>query len=340
MNRLIRPLLVAGLMLSLNVPVFSTRLVSYHFRGETRLGAWHEDQVVDLNRAYLLLLERQGKTRAEARAAALVPPDVVEFLQGEEDSLQAGMEALNLVKQLLAQPEGRRELEENGVLLPAAQVRLGPAVPNPPHLLAVGRNYRLHAEEVGAEVPEYPIIFTKEGKLIGPGEEIVIPKGVERPDYEAELAFVIGKRARNVKPQDALEYVAGYAVFNDVTARDIQDRVSQWTLGKSPDTFAAMGAHLVLRDEVPDPQTLGIRARIGDEVLQDANTSDMIFTVADLLAYVSQFMTLQPGTVVATGTPSGVGEARQPPRFLQPGDTIVIEIDKLGAVANPVVREP
>ena len=163
---------------------------------------------------------------------------------------------------------------------------------------------------------------------------------MKEPDYEVELAFVISEPATRVSREDALDYVAGYMTFNDVTARGIQRRVSQWTMGKSVDTFSAMGPFLVLTDEVPDPQTLRLWTRIGDEVLQDSNTKDMIFTVADIIAYISQFMTLEPGTVVVTGTPSGVGARRSPPRFLQPGDTVTVEIEKLGQLNNPVQAGP
>ena len=167
--------------------------------------------------------------------------------------------------------------------------------------------------------------------MIGPGDTIVIPRKVQKPDYEVELAFVIGRHARNVQLEQALEYVAGYSAFNDVSARDIQGRVSQWTMGKSPDTFSAMGPFLVLQDEVPDPQKLRIRTRLNGKTVQDSNTKDMIFGVAELVTYISQFMTLTPGT------PSGVGSARG--RFLQVGDIIEVEIEKLGVLTNRVERE-
>jgi 2-keto-4-pentenoate hydratase/2-oxohepta-3-ene-1,7-dioic acid hydratase in catechol pathway len=197
-------------------------------------------------------------------------------------------------------------------------------------------NYRAHAEETGNEIPLFPTVFTKEGTVIGPGEPIVVPGTVKEPDYEVELAFIMSRPATRVSKQDALDYVAGYMTFNDVSARDIQGRVSQWTVGKSVDTFSAMGPFIVLADEVPDPQTLRLSTRIGGKTLQDSTTADMIFTVADIIAYISQFMTLEPGTVVTTGTPSGVGARRTPPRFLQPGDTATVEIEKLGSLSNPV----
>ena len=325
------------IFLSLTAPAFSTRLVSYTFRGQTRLGALQNGQVIDLNRAYRLLIESQGKPRARERAQAFVPPDMVRFLQGEDESIVEAKRAIAYATDVLSQPSGRSRLQQEGVVFSESEVRLRAAVPDPPHLLAIGLNYKAHAMEGGSKLPEYPIVFTKEGSMIGPGDTIVIPRLVERPDYEVELAFVIGKRARNVTVEQALEYVAGYSAFNDVSARDIQGRVSQWTLGKSPDTFSAMGPYLVLRDEIPDPQTLRVTTRLGGKVVQDANTDDMIFSVAEILSYVSQFMTLTPGTVVVTGTPSGVGSARG--RYLQQGDVIEVEVEKLGTLTNKVVRE-
>jgi len=325
------------IFVSLTIPASATKLVSYTFRGETRLGAWHDGQIVDLNRAYQLFIESQGKPRSEEKAEAFVPSDIIEFLQGEDESISEAKRALAYVKSVLREPSGLLGLQEAGVLFSESEVQLQAAVPNPPHLLAIGLNYKAHAEEGGSKLPEYPIVFSKEGSMIGPGDTIVIPREVQKPDYEVELAFVIGRHARNVELEKALEYVAGYSAFNDVSARGIQGRVSQWTMGKSPDTFSAMGPFLVLQDEVPDPQDLRIRTRLNGKTVQDSNTKDMIFGVAELVTYISQFMTLTPGTVVVTGTPSGVGSARG--RFLQVGDVIEVEIEKLGILTNRVERE-
>ena len=333
----IRLCILTTLCLLTWVDLSATRLVTYSFRGETRLGEWVDGEVLDLNRSYRLLLEQRRTPRARARADALVPPGIVDFLSGEEDSLRAALEALHFVRQLLVHGQ-RDRLIESGVLFSESEIRLRAPVPDPPSLLAIGGNYRAHVLEGGGKIPEYPTVFSKHGRIIGPQEPIVIPALVEQPDYEAELAFVIGRPARRVSKEKALDYVAGYVVFNDVSARVFQHRGSQWTLGKSPDTFSVMGPFLVLKDEVPDPHGLAISTRIGDEVLQDANTGDMIFTIAEIVAYISQIMTLEPGTVIATGTPSGVGAARK--RFLQPGDVVTVEIEKLGALVNPVTREP
>lgn len=225
------------------------------------------------------------------------------------------------------------------VIDPAA-VKLTAPILNPGKILCIGLNYADHAAESGQPLPEYPIVFSKySNTVIGSGEAIVLPRVTDKVDYEAELGFVIGKRARHVREEDALNYVAGYLNVNDVSARDYQTRTSQWTMGKSFDTFAPMGPALVTADEVPDPHDLAIRLWIGDEILQDSNTSQLIFNVPRLVADISEIMTLEPGDIVSTGTPPGVGAARTPPRWLRPGETVNIEIDRLGVLSNPVVME-
>jgi 2-keto-4-pentenoate hydratase/2-oxohepta-3-ene-1,7-dioic acid hydratase in catechol pathway len=346
MNYVVRIAGIVGLTFSLTSTLWATKLVTFNHRGEARLGAYEDNAVIDLNRAYALMLRERGTPRAEAKADAMVPPDMLEFLQGEGESIQAAKEAIQFAKQQAGRAGGMEKLKQEGVWFSKDEVTLRAPLTNPPHLLAIGLNYRAHIEEYdrGAQQPasnepEYPIIFTKEGKIIGPGETIRIPAAVEQPDYEGELAVIIGKAARNVSRAQALDYVAGYATFNDVTARDFQRRVSQWTLGKSPDTFSTMGPYIVLQDEIPNPQTLRVRTRIGSEVLQDSNTENMIFSVAVLIEYISQLMTLTPGTIIATGTPDGVGFGRKPQRWLRPGETVVVEIEKAGELSNPIANE-
>lgn len=221
-----------------------------------------------------------------------------------------------------------------------AAVKLAAPIPNPGKILCIGLNYADHAAESGQPLPDYPIVFSKyDNTVIGSGDAIVLPRVTNQVDYEAELGFVIGKRARYVPEEQALDYVAGYLNVNDVSARDYQTRTSQWTMGKSFDTFAPMGPALVTADEVPDPQDLAIRLWIGDETLQDSSTSQLIFNVPQLVAHISEVMTLNPGDVVSTGTPPGVGAARRPPRWLKPGETVNMEIEGLGVLSNPVVAE-
>jgi 2-keto-4-pentenoate hydratase/2-oxohepta-3-ene-1,7-dioic acid hydratase in catechol pathway len=218
-----------------------------------------------------------------------------------------------------------------------ADVRLLPTVPDPGKIACIGRNYREHAAEQSVEAPAEPLIFAKfASSLIADGEPIRLPQITERPDYEAELAVVIGRRCRDVPVEQALSYVAGAMAFNDVSARDLQLEVSQWTMGKAIDTFAPCGPALVLLDQLSDLQALGIRARVNGQTLQDANTSLMVFGVAEAVTFLSRVMTLEPGDILATGTPAGVGMARDPQVWLRGGDVVEIEIDEIGTLRNTV----
>ena len=213
-------------------------------------------------------------------------------------------------------------------------------IERPQKIVCIGLNYRDHAEEQGTELPAAPLLFAKwPNTLIGPGEPIVIPPITKQLDYEAELGVLIGERVRGVSAENALEAVAGYVCLNDVSARDLQFSDGQWVRGKSLDTFCPVGPELVAAADVPDPQALKIRAVVNGEVLQDSHTSNMIFSVAEILAHVSRAITLEPGDLIATGTPAGVGAFRDPPVWLEPGDEVTIEIEGLGALTNPVRAE-
>ena len=211
-------------------------------------------------------------------------------------------------------------------------------ISRPGKIVCVGLNYKDHAEEQGVELPKAPLLFAKfTTSLIGPGEAIVIPPLVTQCDYEAELGVVIGATVRNVSRENALEAVAGYICANDVSARDLQFADKQWTRGKSPDTFCPVGPRLVPAAEVADPHNLRIRAIVNGEVLQDSSTSNLIFGIDEIISYITQSSTLEPGDLILTGTPAGVGVFRDPQRLLQPGDEVTIEIDGLGELTNPVV---
>jgi 2-keto-4-pentenoate hydratase/2-oxohepta-3-ene-1,7-dioic acid hydratase in catechol pathway len=217
-------------------------------------------------------------------------------------------------------------------------VTLGPPVPDPQKIICLGLNYRDHAQETGAEPPAAPILFAKyPSSLVGHGTPIVRPAISDEVDYEAELAVVLGRRCRLVAEEDALSYLAGAMPFNDVSARDLQFQTSQWTAGKAIDTFAPCGPALVTLDAIPDLQDLRIRARVNGETLQDGTTADMIFGVAATIAHLSRLMTLEPGDIVATGTPAGVGFTRDPKVLLRAGDRVEVEIEGLGVLVNPVV---
>ena len=219
---------------------------------------------------------------------------------------------------------------------PLADTVLLSPVPHPGKVVAIGRNYREHAAEEGVDPPPAPLVFAKwPSSVVGHGAEIRWDPGLsQQVDYEAELAVVIGSTARRVSVAAALEHVLGYTCLNDVSARDIQFGDGQWVRGKSLDTFCPIGPVLVTRDEIPDPQALAIRCTVGDEVLQDANTSQMYFGVAEIISYCSEAFSLEPGDVIATGTPSGVGVFRKPPRFLAAGDVVGVEIDGIGRLEN------
>ncbi len=289
------------------------KLVTFIHGGQARLGAMRTDErgewIVDLN-------------RLDSR----LPSGAIEFLE-------AGAVAQTLAAKAIAGAPPEQWLSRSALTLQAP-------IPRPGKIIAIGQNYLEHAKESGAGMPPYPIIFSKyANSVIGPGEPIVIPAAVEKPDYEGELAVVIGRRGRNIPESEALKYVAGYMPLNDVSARDWQTRTSQWVIGKTCDTFCPMGPALVTADEIPDPQDLHLRTVIGDEELQSGYTGDMIFSVAHLIADMSRVMTLEPGDVIATGTPPGIGAARTPPRWLRPGDVVRVEIEKIGALENPVVAE-
>ncbi len=210
-------------------------------------------------------------------------------------------------------------------------------IDRPEKIVCVGLNYRDHAEEQRTELPGAPLLFAKwPNTLIGAGEPIVIPPVTKQVDYEAELGVVIGERVRGASTETALEAVAGYLCLNDVSARDLQFSDGQWVRGESLDTFCPVGPHLVSADDMPDPQALAIRALVNGDVLQDSNTSNMIFSVAEIVAHVSQAITLEPGDLIATGTPAGVGAFRDPQIWLEPGDEVTIEIEGIGALTNPV----
>jgi len=227
-------------------------------------------------------------------------------------------------------------LPETGAwLLDEASLIYGPCVPNPQKILCVGLNYRRHAAESGAKVPDVPVFFSKfNNALAAHGETIPIPHNVVEIDYEVELAAVIGKPARSVAEGAALDYVLGYCTANDVSARELQMRTSQWLLGKTADKFCPLGPYLVTADEVGDPQTLSIKSWLNGELRQNSTTADMVFSVAHIISYASRYMTLLPGDVILTGTPEGVILGMKEKVWMQAGDEITVEVEKLGKLTN------
>jgi 2-keto-4-pentenoate hydratase/2-oxohepta-3-ene-1,7-dioic acid hydratase in catechol pathway len=214
------------------------------------------------------------------------------------------------------------------------------SITRPGKIVCVGLNYHDHAEEGGQDLPKAPLLFAKwPNTLIGDGEPIVLPEESSQVDYEAELGVVIAATAKHVSERDALDVVEGYICVNDVSARDLQFGDGQWTRGKSPDTFCPVGPRLVPREEIADPQALAIRCVLNGQTMQDSSTSQMIFSVAEIIAYVTRVITLEPGDLIATGTPAGVGVFRDPKVLLQDGDEVSVEIEGLGTLTNPVQKE-
>jgi acylpyruvate hydrolase len=285
------------------------RLVSFSGLAETRLGALISTNGRDV------ILDLQ-------RATPSLPTEMIAFLEAGDPAIA------------LARVAVRRADERHVVSDP---VSLRAPVPRPGKIICVGHNYHGHT---GATPPSYPDIFAKfSNVVIGPNEPIVLPSETDQVDYEAELAVVIGRRARHVSEDRALDHVAGYTIFNDVTARDYQKRQSQWTIGKTFDTFGPMGPALVTPDEVGDPGDLDLALWVNGAERQHASTGDLIFTVPFLVAYLSAVMVLEPGDVIATGTPSGTGSSSRPPVYLRSGDEIKIRIEKVGELVNPVAAE-
>jgi 2-keto-4-pentenoate hydratase/2-oxohepta-3-ene-1,7-dioic acid hydratase in catechol pathway len=278
-------------------------------------------------------------TPAGPRAAALVGDAYID-LHTTDPHLPTGVRAL-----LAAGPDALRAAADavrspSATRLPADRATLLPPVPDPGKVLCIGLNYRDHAIEGGKAIPAEPVLFGKfSNTLIAHGEPIRLPKVSQKVDYEAELVVVIGRRGKDIPAERAMSHVAGYTVGHDVSARDWQFRGEerQWIIGKTFDTFAPTGPHLVTADEVPDPHTLPIRLRLNGQVMQNSNTREFIFPVPQLLAYLSQVLTLEPGDLIFTGTPPGVGAARKPPVFLKPGDVAEVEIEGIGLLRNPVV---
>jgi 2-keto-4-pentenoate hydratase/2-oxohepta-3-ene-1,7-dioic acid hydratase in catechol pathway len=306
------------------------RFVTVETGGRPHLGLLDGDHVLLL--AALARLAARSKDRRKRRAAPVdVPDDLVSFI--ERGTLAQARAALVLGRRLLKDGKAREHV------LPLSKVRLLAPIPRPrKNIFCMGRNYAAHAKESGGSVPTVPVFFTKPPTCVVAPDAFVVHHAVtQQLDYEVELAVIIGKRGRNIPVERALDHVFGYTIMNDVTARDLQRRHEQWFKGKSLDTFAPMGPAVVHRSAIPDPQKMRLRMRVNGEVRQDASTSDMVFTVAQLLSALSAGMTVEPGDILATGTPEGVAMGRTPPPWLRPGDVVEAEIEGIGVLRNRIV---
>ena len=285
------------------------RLLTYEYQGQRRLGARSGNKIVDLN-----------------QADAEIPADMRTFLAGGKPMLDAA----------------RRAVDNTPQKIPASDVKVLAPIYDPEKIVCIGLNYLDHAKECNMPIPSEPVLFSKYASaIIAPGDPIVIPRESTKPDYEVELVAVIGKAGRRIPEADAFAYVAGYTIGHDVSARDYQleKPQGQWMAGKTFDTFAPIGPEIVTPDELSDPQNLGIRCILNGTTVQESNTSQLIFNVQQLVAYLSHIFTLKPGDLIFTGTTGGVGMGRTPQLWLKPGDRVVCEVDEIGRLENPVVAE-
>jgi acylpyruvate hydrolase len=310
------------------------RLVTYSWQGRAALGALSGERVVDLHRAHRARLSHAQHADELAVADLRVPPDLIGLLRG-------GATALAAARQALAYAEERCAWDHaGGMWHRVADVELLAPVLRPGKVVCVGLNYLSHLAEIGEAAPQYPILFHKSvTSVIGPGQAIVLPRVSEQVDYEGELAVVIGRHGKYIPESKALAHVAGYTCANDVSAHDLEFRTSQWTSGKMLDTFCPLGPALVTADEIPDPNRLAIRTLLNGRIVQDNCTSDMVFSVPFLVSYISSLATLEPGDVILTGTPAGVGCNQKPQVFLEAGDEVHIQIEGVGTLANLVAAE-
>ncbi len=314
------------------------RLLTFVAGPTQRVGALVGETVVDVTVAYAAALAAEGHPRAEGAAAALLPPSMREILQGGDASLEAVRRGVRFAEGRLKGASAPTGPCGARIAYPLKDVRVRPPVPDPQKVIGIGLNYKDHCAEQGIELPKVLMTFPKfADAVIGPGDSIVLPRGCEQLDWEVELTFVVGRRARYVDPADAFAYIAGYTVGNDVSARDFQFADRQMMRGKACETFAPMGPYLVLLDEVPDPHDLKIESRLNGKVMQSSNTNNLVHRIPAIVAWVTKYLTLHPGDCVMTGTPSGVGVFRKPPVFMKPGDVIEMEIQGLGVLRNPVV---
>lgn len=306
------------------------RLLSFISGSRPSIGVEVNGKIVDLPAGYRAL-------PAGARGAGTLEPpaEMLAFLNLGEPAIAAA-------KAVVEHFSGNQASDGEAVFSPD-QVKILAPIAQPRKIFCLGLNYRDHAEETGTPIPEKPIIFSKMATaIIGPGDTILLPRPEysKEIDYEAEFTFVIGRQGKHIPREQALDYVAGYTILNDVSARDVQFSEAQWLRAKSFDTFAPTGPYLVLKDEIADPHDLDVKLWVNGELRQNSNTKHLIFGVDYMIEYLSRSFTLLPGDMISTGTPSGVGFARKPPQLLKAGDVVRIEIQGLGVLENPVAQEP
>ncbi|MBP2078084.1 fumarylacetoacetate hydrolase family protein [Oceanobacillus polygoni] len=306
------------------------KLISYKRKGSDigwRISSLDENTVIDLQDAYRNLLISKGE-KENVAMESVFPADPNQFYSIGNGIINKAKEALDYA---LSHTNGKTVLQREAVIL-------GPPVPNPSKIICVGRNYAEHVAEMKGDLPENPVLFAKfTNALIGPEDTIEKSAATEKLDYEVELTIVIGKEASKVSQEDALDYIAGYTIGNDTSARDLQKRTPQWLQGKSLDRTTPIGPWVVPADEIGDPSNLTIKSYVNGEERQASHTSNLIFTIPFLIEFISNLITLKPGDIIMTGTPDGVGFAMDPPQFLRDGDVVTLEIEKIGRMENKVV---
>lgn len=308
------------------------RLVTFERHKEQRVGAEFCGKVLDLNAACKAMLEAEGDSAAQTLADGLVPPDMIHFLSGGQRCLDQANKVLDFASHCTATTLAQLAFK-------SSEIRVLAPVPRPGKVVCVGRNYHDHVSEMKRDVPTIPVIFSKlHNTIIANGEDVPFPRVSEQLDYEAELVVVIGKKGRYIAEERAMDHVAGYSAFNDITVRDWQHRANQWLQGKSFDGTGPTGPVLVTADEIPHPDNLDLKLWLNGALRQSDNTSRLIFKIPYLISFVSQVMTLEPGDMIATGTPGGVGVAMDPKGFMKVGDVVRVEIEGIGTLENTIVE--
>ncbi|MFC4558252.1 fumarylacetoacetate hydrolase family protein [Virgibacillus kekensis] len=306
------------------------KLVSYKYKGKPgslRVGFMNGERIVDVQEAYRQHLLSRGEKDFAYNLKHIMPADPDSFFSAGNQVIASAGEVYKNA--------GELNLEE--ISLTREEVYLSTPIPNPSKIICVGKNYAEHAAEMKSDIPDYPVLFAKfANSLIGPEDSIMKSDATQKLDYEVELGLVIGKEASGVKREEALEYLAGYTIGNDISARDLQKRTPQWLQGKTLDKSTPVGPWVVTPDEVGDSGKLSIRSVVNGQERQAANTDQLIFDVPFLIEFISNLITLNPGDIILTGTPNGVGFAMDPPQFLTDGDTVTLEIDKIGRMENRV----
>lgn len=307
------------------------KLVSYRKKGDSapfRIGILIDEKVFDVQDSYRKLLQSREEDLIES-IDTFLPADPNAFFSLGEDAIGRAQRAFDYITE---------DLEKDHFFYSKDQINLGVPIPNPGKIICVGQNYADHVAEMNSKLPDHPVLFAKfSNALIGPEDDIQKSSLTNQLDYEVELVIVIGKEATQIKKENAFDYIAGYTIGNDTSARDLQKRTPQWLQGKSHDNSTPIGPYIVTADEITDPENLGIRAFINGEKRQESTTQHLIFDIPTLITFISDFITLQPGDIIFSGTPDGVGAGMKPPQFLNAGDVVTLEIDEIGTLKNRVV---